>query len=256
MSLHSDVFFGSPAGRKPPWSRPTEPSLSRSPSIGSIEVDHTEEDFNRDELARATGFIGKTSEVNWLQKLSREVNIKCEAAVMSENKHAPSLTPQPEGHCEPLVASLNYYLDDLEMPSSMHVDAYEVPPREVANQLFNAYLASVHPSFPIVGISTFVSQFQVYFKQPSLKPGDKWLAILNLIFAIGSKYAELTDAEFQESDDDHSVYFSRARILSLDDQLFQHSDLQQLQVEGLASFYLLASGHVNRYAWQLPVSRG
>lgn len=36
--------------------------------------------------------------------------------------------------------------------------------------------------------------------------------------------------------------------MSLEGQLLHHSDLQQLQVEGLASFYMLSSGHINRYA--------
>lgn len=231
----------------------TEPSLSRSPSVGSFEVDHTEEDFNRDETARATGFIGKSSEITWLQKLGKEINHDCEAytanapSISDNGLPSPSLTPRADGPSDPSVASSNYYLDDLDMPSTVQLDAYEVPSRETATKLFNAYLTSVHPSFPIIGISTFVSQFQVFFNQPSLKPGNKWLAILNLIFAIGAKYAQVTDADLQENDDDHLKYFSRARMLSLQDQLFQHPDLQQLQVEGLTSFYLLASGHINRY---------
>ena len=161
------------------------------------------------------------------------------------------MTPRTDVKNDPWVASSNYYLDDLDMPASVQVDIYEVPSRETATKLFNAYLTSVHPSYPIIGISTFVSQFQVYFNQPSLKPGNKWLAILNLIFAIGAKYAHLTDAEWKGHEDDHHTYFSRARALSLDDQLLHHPDLQQLQVEGLASFYLLASGHINRYVFDL-----
>ena len=164
---------------------------------------------------------------------------------------SPSMTPRTDVKNDPWVASSNYYLDDLDMPASVQVDIYEVPSRETATKLFNAYLTSVHPSYPIIGISTFVSQFQVYFNQPSLKPGNKWLAILNLIFAIGAKYAHLTDAEWKGHQDDHHTYFSRARALSLDDQLLHHPDLQQLQVEGLASFYLLASGHINRYVFDL-----
>lgn len=131
------------------------------------------------------------------------------------------------------------------------VDAYGVPSREMATKLLNAYLTSVHPSFPIIGISTFVSQFQVFFSQPSLKPGNKWLAILNLIFAIASKYGHLTNVDWKEGEYDHQIFFSRARALSMEDQLLHHPDLQQLQVEGLASFYMIASGHVNRYVDRL-----
>ncbi|OOQ87737.1 fungal specific transcription factor domain protein [Penicillium brasilianum] len=239
----------------------SEPPPDRASSPSALDcADHTEEDFNRDETARATGFIGRSSEIAWLQKLSNEVNNECEE--WSSNKSnddddnglpSPTLTPLPEKPSDPLVASSNYYIDDLEAPKKDQVNVFGVPSRDAATKLLNAYLISVHPSFPIIGISTFISQFQVFFSQPSLKPGSKWLAILNLIFAIASKYGQLTDAEWKEGDDDHQMYFSRARSLCLEGQLLHHPDLQQLQVEGLACFYLMASGHINR-AWKLSGS--
>ncbi|KAF3398432.1 Thiamine repressible regulatory protein [Penicillium rolfsii] len=239
----------------------SEPPPDRASSPSALDgVDHTEEDFNRDETARATGFIGRSSEISWLQKLSKEVNNECEE--WSSNKSnedddnglpSPTLTPLPEKPSDPLVASSSYYIDDLDVPKKGQVDAFSVPSRDTATKLLNAYLTSVHPSFPIIGISTFISQFQIFFSQPSLKPGNKWLAIVNLLFAIASKYGHLTDAEWKEGEDDHQVYFSRARSLSLEGQILHHPDLQQLQVEGLACFYLIASGHINR-AWKLSGS--
>ena len=218
-------------------------------------IDHTEEDYNRDDTARSTGFIGKSSEINWLQKLSKEVNNECEAwsASMSNSCDdnglpSPTLTPRPENPVDPLIAASNYYLDDMDIPGKEQVDAHVVPSRELATKLLNAYLTSVHPSFPIIGISTFVSQFHVFFSQPTLRPGNKWLAILNLIFAVAAKYGQLTDADWHEGDGNHDLYFARARALSLEDQLLHHPDLQQLQVEGLACFYMISSGHINRYA--------
>ena len=231
---------------------------SPSSSGGPLEAaDHTEEDFNRDENARATGFIGKSSEINWLRRLSCEVSQECEDEPPNDTDIAhntglpsPSLTPRVEVNNYLGVASSNYYIDDIDIPANDQIDTYEVPSRDTATKLFNAYLSSVHPSFPIVGISTFASQFQVFFNRPSLKPGNKWLAILNLIFAISAKYAHLNDASWKGKEDDHYLYFCRARALSLEGQLFQNPDLQQIQVEGLTSFYLLASGHVNRYVNQ------
>ncbi|OJJ45707.1 hypothetical protein ASPZODRAFT_512952 [Penicilliopsis zonata CBS 506.65] len=237
------------------WNAVAESNLSRSSSTGSFDVvDHTEEDFNRDDLARATGYIGKSSEIAWLQQLCKELNGEfdgwpADASILG--LPSPSLTPKAEIQNEAMVlASSNYYLDDLDIPRSAALDTNELPSRETASKLFNAFITSVHPSFPIIGISTFVSQFQVFFNQPSLKPGSKWLAILNLIFAIGAKFGEFINADWKEGDDDHVIYFSRARALSMDDQVFHHPDLQQLQVEGLTSFYLLACGHLNR-SWKL-----
>lgn len=253
INMQSDDSAIASGGFKAPCNAGYEPP-SRSSSVAPFELaDHTEEDFNRDENARATGFIGKSSEINWFQKLSGEVNLECEDDPPTETDIAdntglpsPSLTPRVEARSEQWVASSNYYIDDFDVPANEQIDTYEVPSRDTATKLFNAYLSSVHPSFPIVGISTFASQFQVFFNRPSLKPGSKWLAILNLIFAIAAKYAHLTDACWKGDDDDHYTYFCRARALSLEGQLFQHPDLQQLQVEGLTSFYLLASGHINR----------
>lgn len=233
-------------GSEPPPSR----SLSASPPDS---VDQTEEDFNRDETSRATGFIGRSSEITWLQKLSKVVNVECEAwpATIPNTDEdnglpSPTLTPRPDTPSDPWVVAFNYYLDDLDVPTADPTDMHGVPSRETATQLLNAYLTSVHPSFPIIGISTFVPQFQVFFSQPSLKPGNKWLAILNLIFAIAAKYGQLTNADWREEDDDHQMYFSKARALSLEDQILHHPDLQQLQVEGLTAFYLNALGHINR----------
>lgn len=211
-----------------------------------------EEDFNRDESARATGFIGKSSEISWLQRLCREVN--GEAAKKSDTRtelaetgqSSPPLTPGRDGQNDALIASLNYYADNMDMGLPEQVDSHEIPPREVANRLFGAYLTSVHPSFPIIGMSTFISQYQLFFSQPSVKPGNKWLAILNLIFATAAVYSHLVHAEWEANEDDHVVYFSRARVLSMKDPLFDHPDLQQLQVEGLTCFYLLATGQINR----------
>lgn len=252
LSLKADASLATSSERN--QSSGSEPPPDRSSSPGELDrVDHTEEDFNRDETARATGFVGRSSEISWLQKLSKEVNNECEDWSSSKSNEgddnglpSPTLTPIPEKPSDPLVASSSYYIDDLDIPMTDHVDTFGVPSRDTATKLLNAYLTTVHPSFPIIGISTFISQFQVFFSQPSLKPGSKWLAILNLIFAIASKYGQLTDADWKEGEDDHQVYFSRARSLSLEGQLLHHADLQQLQVEGLACFYLVASGHINR----------
>lgn len=255
LTLDPDACTATAGERKSSWRSGSEPPPPSASSAQALElVDHTEEDFNRDETARATGFIGKSSEIIWLQKLSKEVHSECETwpATLSTTADenglpSPTLTPRPDSHIEGWVACSNYYLDDLDVPSAGSADAYDVPPHETATKLLNSYLASVHPSFPIIGISTFVSQFQVFFRQPSLKPGNKWLAILNLIFAIAAKHGQLTNADWSEDDDDHRTYFSRAKALSLEDQCLHHPDLQQLQVEGLASFYMVASGHINRY---------
>ena len=54
-------------------------------------------------------------------------------------------------------------------------------------------------------------------------------------------------SDARDTPDDGPLYFSRAWKLSMSDvALLDHPNLQQVQVEGLTSFYLLSVGQVNR----------
>lgn len=140
---------------------------------------------------------------------------------------------------------MNYHLDDLNI-STGSVEPYAVPPRHLAEHYFDNYLRTVHPFFPIINRPLFTAQYKTYFES-NAQPGDKWLAILNIIFAIGSKHAALIEAPWRGDDKDHLVYLTRARSLSMNgDTIFSHPDLQQVQVEGLIAFYLLSSDQINR----------
>lgn len=80
------------------------------------------------------------------------------------------------------------------------------------------------------------------------------MAILNLIFALATRYSQLVQAGTEDLGIDHLVYFSRAWKLSMSDvALLDHPNLQQVQVEGLTSFYLLSVGQINRCAIPPPL---
>jgi hypothetical protein len=128
------------------------------------------------------------------------------------------------------------------------VDPYEMPTREMANNLFEAYITRVHPTFPIVGKTVLSAQYHKFVMGQVKRPPDKWLAILNLMFAIGAKYSHLIQAEWQADDRDHLIYFTRARMLSMNGEtMFEHPDLQQIQITGLMSFYMLCISQMNRF---------
>ncbi|KAJ5950681.1 uncharacterized protein N7479_009094 [Penicillium vulpinum] len=220
---------------------PTSPS-----SIGSLEaIDRVEEDINRSEHARATGYMGKNSEITWMQRLQREADQRA--------KGLPgSLEPGQDLKTDDALAlhAVNYHLDDLDISVPGPIQLYSMPPREMADHMFEAYLTTVHPFFPIINKPLFSAQYRTFFDSAA-QPGDKWLAILNMIFAIGAKHSHLIDAPWRGDDKDHLVYLTRARILSMNgDALFSHPDLQQVQVEALVAFYLLASDQINR-AWRI-----
>lgn len=144
------------------------------------------------------------------------------------------------------VSQASYHLDDFPMPPLDAVDAYELPTSDTANRLFDTYMSRVHPTFPIIGRSTFITQFQRFMVGEV--PGAKWLAIVNLIFAVSARYSHIVRADWRGDDRDHLIYFSRARLLSLNaDTIFQHADLQQIQVTALMALYLLCTNQINRY---------
>jgi hypothetical protein len=239
-----------------------------SASVGSTgAVDRIEEDFNRNEAARATGFIGKNSEITWMQRLKQEVLIgsppreaedeeRGEQEFMEKTGGAsPMFEPRKSGET-PLqdqdegfsATATSYHLDDLTVAVPESVDPYETPIKDIADNLFSAYLNTVHASFPIIGKATFISQYRKFVGGSQMKPGNKWLAILNLIFAIAARHSHLVQADYRGDDRDHLVYFTRARMLGVNGEtFFNHADLQQIQISGLVAFYLLSTNQINRY---------
>ncbi|KAJ5888096.1 hypothetical protein N7495_008137 [Penicillium taxi] len=236
-----------PSHSATPQDEVIEPDDITSPSsIGSLEaIDRVEEDLNRDEKSRATGFMGKNSEVTWMQRLQREAEHR--------SRGLPgSLEPGQSKRQDDDLAlnAVNYHLDDLEISVTEPVDVYALPLRFMADKLFESYLKTVHPFFPIINRSLFSAQYRTFFESTA-RPGDRWLAILNMVFAIGAKHAHLTEAPWAGDEKDHLTYLTRARILSMSgNDLFNHPDLQQVQVEGLISFYLLSTDQINR-AWRI-----
>lgn len=147
------------------------------------------------------------------------------------------------------ISSVSYYLDNLSLAGSGIEHAFLLPSRELADRLLNAYLESVDTSFPIIRRRLFIGQYRSFFSGAPEKSGKKWQAILNLIFAIGARFCRLSQPGFP-GDINHEIFFSRARVLSSGVSiLFEHPDLQQVQIAALTSFYFLGSSQINRYVF-------
>lgn len=200
-------------------------------------LDYTDEDYNRDEISRSMGFVGQYSERSWMYSLKRD---------MSQDNRQSDKTSQPESRSRVSATSVSYLLDDLHISSEEDADPLRRPPPSVSDQLMDAYFHVVHPSFPILGKTAFIYQYRQYYGGNYTLPGKKWLAILNLVFAIARMYiSKCSGNEVAESD--HSDFFSRAQHLGLSGSaLLDNPDLQHVQIEGLTAFYLLAVEQVNR----------
>ncbi|PYH69058.1 fungal specific transcription factor domain-containing protein [Aspergillus vadensis CBS 113365] len=198
------------------------PNSQLQPFVDSSHcVDCISEDFNKDEVSQATGYIGQSSEIAWIHSLGRDIN----GGTGYETPKEPISLQYADGS---LISASNYHIDDQELPSIERQEPYALPSKDIASKLYNCYLDWVHPSFPIIGTTPFGAQFRAFFNNANLRPGNKWLAVLNVVFAIAA----------------------RATVLSMDNGSFHHPDLQQLQVEGLTALYMLSLGHINR-AWRI-----
>ncbi|KAI9767351.1 MAG: hypothetical protein M1840_005760 [Geoglossum simile] len=220
-------------------------------SIGSL--DHVDEDAIATESSKATGFLGKNSDITWMKRARTQL-LESLPTKPTAAEEIPAQAERPaagRSSSDLLFEISTYHLDDLSTSSiGDQVDPYGLPLRATADALTNSYLTTVHPAFPIISKPLFKKQYEQFFR--SFLPPESsrwWLAMLNLIFAIGAIHAHLTRAEWQGDGRDHLQYFTRARILALDKGAgLETPDLQQVQVIGLCAFYLVASSQTNR-AW-------
>lgn len=256
-------------------------------SVGSNEdLDFLDEDLLRTRESRETGYIGQNSEVQWLRSVQRQ---------SQSNKGEPYGLPygppgtgdhasderskalherRQQGGSAPVrhVTDATFYLDSDNIELDVVVNPYELPDPEIAEQLLQSYMSTVHSTFPILP-SSFEDQARRFIS--SLKQNrafqvpDRWRALMNLIFAIGAKYSHLIGAEWQGDERDHLVYMTRAsHLLGMNSTVMFISapDLSLVQAvssfrpktsiiwsltysqTAVFSFYFLIIGHVSR-AW-------
>ncbi|KAJ5504332.1 hypothetical protein N7463_007206 [Penicillium fimorum] len=225
---------------------PSSPTVAKVPdetdsSTPTLSyVDHTLEDFNGDVSLQAIGFVGEHSATAWLYRL------KCLIGQPISNSDG-----QFEESARPSVSSCGFFMDDAGIPPINDLDVFAYPPQAIADELVDRYFQVAHASFPVVGKEIFLSQCRSFYSNSTTHPGNKWMALLNMVFAIAARHSELSGDQSQQNHSSHTVYFSRARRLSLGESgLLDNPNLQQTQVEGLISLYLLSIGQPNR-AWRI-----
>ncbi|KAF2275018.1 uncharacterized protein EI97DRAFT_434582 [Westerdykella ornata] len=235
----------------------------------SYEGAVTDQDSLETAESRATGFMGKTSEIHVVRRLLQLAdNPKIDLPTTSYTP--PSTADQaiaaPHDAPRSIKSSGNpastkpangwdFYMDNETLELDIIVDPSELPPYESAKQLLDCYMKTVHNSFPIVDKLSLYNRFNNYYASPwSQTPktlSERSLAVLNLVFAIGAVYSHLAEADWRADARDHIIYQSRARALAFKDPWwYPQTDLSQLQLTGLLSFYYLTIGHVNS-SWML-----
>lgn len=142
------------------------------------------------------------------------------------------------------TASMNYHIEPAAYPAEEVDNVYSLPEKLSAERLLEIYMDSVQPSLPVIRSDLFKDQFDSFTSGRSGHPGRKWLAVLNLVFAISTKLCQHSGQDTQNMG---HLFFSRAQMLNISESIVEdHEDLQQVQIETLAAFYLMISSHVNR----------
>lgn len=219
-------------------------------------MDHADEDFNKNDKTLATGYVGKSSDVSWLQRAKQQQTQSGDNAKEAQRRRGKSPTRSAAQPTLPDIdpaysaSSVSYHLDE-EVVIMDDVDPYEIPPHEVALAFFQMYVDTVHDSFPIIGRDAFRRQLQSLLNMPHVSLAtaglDRWLAVLNMIFAISATYCRLTRADWDRTSNDHLIYFNRARKLAAAGKdYFSHPDLRQVQVYGLMAFHFISTDQINR----------
>ena len=106
-------------------------------------------------------------------------------------------------------------------------DPEYTPPPDIGHKLIEAYFAHVHVLMPMIDEDQFWHTWLYGERKDS-----PWLALLNIVLAIGSLASSTSDSE------DHVAYFKRARA-HLDLETFGSGSLLTLQALGLLSGYYL-----------------
>jgi hypothetical protein len=101
------------------------------------------------------------------------------------------------------------------------------PPPDIGHKLIESYFAHVHVLMPMIDEDQFWHTWLYGERKDS-----PWLALLNIVLAIGSLASSTSDNE------DHVAYFKRARA-HLDLETFGSGSLLTLQALGLLSGYYL-----------------
>jgi hypothetical protein len=129
--------------------------------------------------SRETGYVGQNSVVQWLSSVQRQtehigaeprgqpygppgsgqsaVNARSDALQVRQKSARDAFLPSLVRH----ITDCTFYLDSEELDFDIITDPYMDPEPDVAKRLFDCYVQTVHPSFPLVSpslISTNVAR--------------------------------------------------------------------------------------------------
>ncbi|KAI9754449.1 MAG: hypothetical protein M4579_004717 [Chaenotheca gracillima] len=211
-----------------------------------------------------SGYVGKSSTVRWMNDAKDKMMSPSSPhdGEASAQDFGDDLLPLNYGIDSGVLQGLlmdvaTYHIIDLDLSEAgehgQNVDPLAFPSREIADALVESYFTTVHPQFPIVMAPVFMVQYQSYWQTSwaSSRSSNTWIAMLNLVFALGAIYGHSIRASWAGPELDHIQYFMRARILSLEPLgVLELPKMEKVQLTALTGMYLIASYQINR-AWHV-----
>lgn len=208
------------------------------------DLDVIAEDPNRNQRARAVGYIGKSSAMSWATRVKNVVA-----------KDASGKTRAPASPDDSILGVTEncYYAEESEYAhiDEEAVNPFDLPEDHIIDQLVASYFSVVHPVYPIVVENEFMQQLE-HLRQCDPEDGvseedQRSLRLLNLVFAISVRHAQVTSASYEGADNDHLIYAIRARRLGLDNRML-HKDFEVRHIVCIILYgiYQICTDQLNR----------
>jgi hypothetical protein len=153
---------------------------------------------------------------------------------------------------ERLLLGCTYFDNDVDFGElcslTPTVEALRLPPKSTTDMLINAYFSTVHPLCPILSESHFMAQYDGYLQRNALPEGGHvWLAILNIVLAIGDLYTQRVQTPRESPRDDDTIFWLRSNALSPDtSHILGVPTLPQIQLLSATGLYFLSRYQINR----------
>ena len=151
-----------------------------------------------------------------------------------------------------LLQGCTYFTDDVDLGDipivTQAIDALELPLKSTADALITTFFSTVHPIYPLLSEEYFVSQYHAYLQTREMPSGGYvWLAILNVVFAIGALHELCTQSPCGHLADDHATFWARSQALNQRSSLpLNVPTIERIQLTALAGIYFIFRFQINR----------
>lgn len=223
-------------------------------STGSLDV--VNEDPDRHEAARATGFLGKSSAVAWVQR--------AKGVIESDQDSTSDLSPEDQENSNSYMKS-TYLAEERDLPRvtmNDRIHPFDWPSADTIAHLVGAYWTTVHPSFLVLDRARFMADLQKFdvstlseysetgewrWSKSLSQEQQNWMSMANIVFAISARFAHLVGPDWSGSDNDHRIYMARARALGMETRILgSDPSIMQTTILALYGLYLITTDELSK----------